>query len=153
MTLEECKLKTIEHINLVRKYIRFFTDKLTDRGEKHDASKLTEDELPYFAEHTDKLNEIEYGSEEYKAELEALKPALEHHYASNTHHPEHFQNGIEDMTLWDIVEMFCDWKASTKRQRTGNILKSIDINAERFNIEPQLKQILINTAKMMEDYE
>jgi hypothetical protein len=153
MTLEECKLKTIEHINLVRKYIRFFTDKLTDRGEKHDASKLTEDELPYFAEHTDKLNEIEYGSEEYKAELEALKPALEHHYASNTHHPEHFQNGIEDMTLWDIVEMFCDWKASTKRQRAGNILKSIDINAERFDIEPQLKQILINTAKMMEDYE
>ena len=153
MTLEECKLKTIEHINLVRKYVRFFTDKLTDRGERHDASKLTDDELPYFAEHTDKLNEIEYGSDEYKAELEALKPALEHHYASNAHHPEHWPDGINNMTLWDICEMFCDWKASTKRQRAGNILKSIDINAERFHIEPQLKQILINTARMMDEHE
>ena len=153
MTLEECKLATIEHINTVRKYIRLFTDKLTNRAENHDASKLTDAELPYFAEHTDRLSEIEYGSEEYKAELEALKPALDHHYAENAHHPEHWPNGITDMTLWDVVEMFCDWKASTKRQRAGNILKSIDLNAERFNIEPQLKQILINTARMMDDHE
>lgn len=153
MTLEECKLATIEHINTVRKYIRFFTDKLTDRGEKHDASKLTDAELPYFAEHTDNLNKIEYGSDEYKAELEALMPALEHHYAENLHHPEHWPNGISDMSLWDLVEMLCDWKASTKRQKSGNILKSIDLNAERFKIDPQLKQILINTAKLMEDYE
>lgn len=153
MTLEECKLKTIEHINLVRKYIRFFTDKLTTRGENHDASKLTDAELPYFAEHTDNLSKIEYGSDEYKAELEALMPALEHHYAENLHHPEHWPNGISDMSLWDLVEMLCDWKASTKRQKSGNILKSIDLNAERFKIDPQLKQILINTAKLMEDYE
>ena len=153
MTLEECKLATIEHINTVRKYMRFFTDKLTNRAENHDASKLTDTELPYFAEHTDKLSEIEYGSDEYRAELEALKPALEHHYAENAHHPEHWPNGIADMTLWDVVEMFCDWKASTKRQRAGNILKSIDLNAERFNIEPQLKQILINTARMMDEHE
>ena len=153
MNIEECKLLTIEHINLVRKYIRVFTDKLTDRGEKHDASKLTDNELPYFAEHTENLGKIEYGSDEYKAELEALAPALEHHYAENAHHPEHWPNGIEDMSLWDVCEMFCDWKASTKRQRAGNILKSIEINAERFHMDNQLKQILINTAKMMEEYE
>ena len=45
MTLEECKLATIEHINMVRKYMRLFTDKLTDRGEKHDASKLTDEDF------------------------------------------------------------------------------------------------------------
>ena len=33
MTLEECKLATIEHINTVRKYIRFFTDKRTEKFE------------------------------------------------------------------------------------------------------------------------
>lgn len=153
MTLEECKLATIDHINMVRKYMRLFTDKLTDRAEKHDNSKLSDEELPYFAEHTDKLSQIEYGSDEYKAELEALKPALDHHYASNTHHPEHWPNGIEDMSLWDICEMLCDWKASTKRQKSGNLLKSIEINAERFKIDNQLKQILINTAKLMEENE
>lgn len=151
MTLEECKLVTIEHIELVRKYIRFFTERLTDRGEKHDASKLTEEELPYFAEHTENLNKIEYGSEEYKAELEALKPALDHHYNSNRHHPEYHKNGIEDMNLIDILEMLCDWKASCERNKNGNLLKSIEINSERFHINEQLTQILINTARLLED--
>lgn len=153
MTLDECKLMTQEHIAKVRKYIRFFTDRLTTRGELHDASKLSEEELPYFTEHTERLNEIEYGSDEYKAELEALKPALEHHYAVNSHHPEHWPNGVNDMSLWDICEMFCDWKASSERVRAGNILKSIETNAERFKIDNQLKQILINTARLMEEHE
>jgi len=44
-----------------------------------------------------------------------MKPALEHHYALYRHHPEHFQNGIDDMNLIDLVEMFADWKASSER--------------------------------------
>ena len=153
MTIDECRYQTLLHIEKVRKYIRFFTDRLTTRGENHDASKLSEEELPYFAEHTERLNEIEYGSDEYKAELEALKPALDHHYAVNSHHPEHWPNGVNDMSLWDICEMFCDWKASAERVRAGNILKSIETNAERFKIDNQLKQILINTARLMEEHE
>lgn len=153
MTLEECKLVTIEHINTVRKYMRFFTDKLTTRAELHDASKLEDPELPLFAEHTEKLNQIEYGSEEYKNELEALKPALDHHYAVNRHHPQHFPEGIEGMNLIDIVELMADWKASSERMNSGNLLKSIEINAKRFNIDEQLTQILINTAKMMDEHE
>ena len=153
MTLDECRVQTQAHIEKVRKYIRFFTDRLTTRGENHDASKLGEEELPYFAEHTDRLNEIEYGSDEYKAELEALKPALDHHYAVNRHHPQHFPDGINGMTLIDLIEMIADWKASTERQKAGNLLKSIEINAKRFGISNQLTQILINTAKIMEENE
>ena len=153
MTLDECRVETQKHIEKVRKYIRFFTDRLTTRGELHDASKLGEEELPYFAEHTERLNEIEYGSDEYKAELEALKPALDHHYAVNRHHPQHFPAGVSDMSLIDLVEMIADWKASSSRTQAGNLLKSIEINAKRFNIDDQLTQILINTAKIMEENE
>ena len=52
------------------------------------------------------------------------------------------------MNLIDIVEMFCDWKAASERQLDGNLLKSIEKNADRFNMDPQLKQILINTENM-----
>lgn len=38
------------------------------------------------------------------------------------------------MNLIDIVEMLADWKASSERQQNGNLLTSIEINAERFNI-------------------
>ncbi len=153
MTIDECRIITQAHIEQVRKYIRFFTEKLTDRGERHDKSKLISPEVELFAEHTERLNQIEYGSEEYKQELEVLKPALEHHYAVNSHHPEHWPHGIEDMSLFDICEMLCDWKASSERNKNGNLLKSIEINAKRFNIDPQLTQILLNTARIMEEHQ
>lgn len=151
MTLDECRYQTLLHIEKVRKYIRFFTDKLTLRGEVHDKSKLQEPELSGFAAHTENLKNIEYNSEEYKQELEELKDTLEHHYSHNRHHPEYYKNGIEGMNILDITEMLCDWKASSERQKNGNLLKSIEINAERFHIDKQLMQILINTAQLLEE--
>ena len=56
------------------------------------------------------------------------------------------------MNLVDIVEMFADWKASSERQNNGNLLISIDKNAERYNIDDQLKKIFINTAKMLDEH-
>jgi len=151
MTLDECRIATQLHIDRVRKYIRFFTDKLTTRGELHDASKMTSPEIELFAEHTENLNKIEYGSDEYKKELDELKPALEHHYSHNRHHPQYHKDGVSGMNLIDIIEMICDWKASSERQKNGNLLRSIEINAERFGIDKQLMQILINTAQLLED--
>ena len=153
LTVAECQVETQKHIEAVRKYIRFMIDKIDMRGVKHDASKLESPEVEVFAEYTPKLNNTTFGSEDYYANLEQMKSALDHHYASNRHHPEHFVNGINDMTLVDILEMFCDWKASTLRHNDGNLLKSIETNAERFNMDGQLKQILINTARMLDEHE
>lgn len=153
MTVAECQVETQRHIETVRKYIRFMIDKIELRGVKHDASKLESPEVELFAEVTPRLAETTYGSEEYNSFLERLKPALDHHYASNRHHPQHFVNGVNDMTLIDIIEMFCDWKASSLRQNDGNLLKSIETNSERFNMDGQLKQILMNTARMIDEHE
>lgn len=153
LTVAECKVETQKHIETVRKYIRFMIDKLDTRGVKHDSSKLESPEVELFAKYTPLLANTTYGSEQYKQQIDGLKPALEHHYATSRHHPEHFKNGIADMTLVDLMEMFCDWKASTLRHNDGNLLTSIDINAERFHIDDQLKQILINTARMIDEHE
>lgn len=153
MTVAECKVVTQKHIETVRKYIRFMTDKITQRGVNHDATKLETPEVELFAEYTNCLSSLVYGSDEYKASLEKLKPALDHHYAKNRHHPEHFDNGVSDMTLIDIIEMFCDWKASTLRHNDGNLLKSIEINSTRFKMDPQLTQIFKNTARMIDEHE
>jgi hypothetical protein len=53
--------------------------------------------------------------------------------------------GINGMTLLDLIEMICDWKAATLRHGDGDIYKSLEINAERFKYSGQLKQILKNT--------
>lgn len=151
MTISECQVETQKHIELVRKFIRLFTDKLTTRGVEHDKLKLKSPEVEIFTEFTPKLAETTYGSDEYKEFLEQMKPALEHHYANYRHHPEHFVDGVNDMNLIDLVEMICDWKASTLRHNDGNLLKSIEINAQRFGMSEQLTQILVNTAKLFDE--
>ena len=151
MTIPECQVETIKHIEKVREVVRVFISKLVTRAIDHDKLKLESPEVEIFAEFTPKLAETTYGSEEYMQFLEEMKPALQHHYANYRHHPEHFEKGINDMNLVDLVEMFCDWKASSMRHNDGNLLKSIDVNATRFNMTSQLKQIFINTAKMYDE--
>jgi hypothetical protein len=50
------------------------------------------------------------------------------------------------MTLIDLMEMLADWKAATERHDDGDLSRSLDIQAERFDISPQLVRILRNTA-------
>ncbi len=148
--IDAMSYQTMLHIQKVVQYINSFITGLISRSEKHDQSKLEPPEAELFAKYTPRLSSLEYGSEEYQESLEALKPALEHHYANNRHHPEHFKNGLEDMNLLDIVEMFCDWKASSERQHGGNLRKSIEDAGKRFGMSPQLVKILENSIELFD---
>lgn len=188
--------ETLDHIVLVRRLIGRAIDNLKARQEAHDLSKLRSPEREAFDEFTPKLAASTYGSEEYYGFLSAMKPALDHHYAANSHHPEHYrwhcpvcslqidddrakvapegpnesgvkycprccrngmiyeselvlrpELGIRGMSLLDILEMLCDWKAATLRHADGDLLKSIEINQRRFGYTDELKSILVVTAK------
>lgn len=151
MTIAECQVETQKHIERVRYYIRRMTDKLTLRGVNHDRVKLESPEVEVFAEYTPRLADTQYDTPEYRECLAGMKPALDHHYANSRHHPEHFAKGIDDMNLIDIMEMICDWKAASERQKDGNLLKSIEQNALRFGYDDQIKRIFMNTAKMLDE--
>ncbi len=137
---------TRKHINRVQDLLDQFADDLDIRGQLHDQSKLEEPEKSVFDEMTPILKGLKYGTDEYTKSLEKVKPALEHHYKNNSHHPEYYENGINDMNLADIVEMYCDWKAAGERTKDGDIHKSIDFNKTRFEMSDQLAQIFHNTA-------
>jgi hypothetical protein len=167
---------TLKHITCVSKYINSLIEALFCRLCNHDTSKLREPEKAVFDEYTPKLAETTYGSDKYKQYLAEMKKALDHHYATNRHHPEHFKkyvcNGcfkeykempdccdvcgysqfqaeadISQMTLIDLCEMVADWKAATLRHGDGDIFKSIEANQGRFKYSDELKQILINTVR------
>ena len=140
---------TLSHICRVRDILNICITELLKRGENHDQTKLDNPELDLFVEYTPKLAACTYGSEEYKQNLDAIKVALVHHYAHNRHHPEHFKDGINDMTLIDLIEMFCDWKAASERHNDGNIRKSIEVNGNRFEMSPQLIKIFENTIEII----
>jgi hypothetical protein len=173
--------ETYKHIQMVQRFIGKVIRDFIRRSEGHDQSKLVSPEVEVFDEFTPKLAGITYGSEEYRACLAAMKPAIDHHNAANDHHPEHFkywecgacskrfpddttwgticdacgcnvneQYGIRGMSLVDLTEMLCDWKAATLRHDDGDIRRSIEINQERFGYSDELKQILINTLPLIE---
>lgn len=144
-TEEDCKKDTIVHINQVREFMMNAARELLKRAIMHDKSKLESPELEVFTEYTPKLRSSTYGSNEYKTFLKEMKVALDHHYANNSHHPEHYDNGINGMDLFDLIEMVCDWKAAVMRHDDGDIYKSLEINKERFKIDEQLYSILKNT--------
>lgn len=144
--MSDQRFKTLRHIEAVRNHLNLCIRELIARGEQHDQSKLQSPEREMFDEFTEKLRGSTYGSEEYKGFLKDMAEPLAHHYANNRHHPEHFKNGIKDMTLIDILEMLCDWKSSSMRHNDGNILKSIEINQKRFEYSEDLRRILENTA-------
>jgi G3E family GTPase len=139
--------ETLKHINKVRENLWNVIRDLDHRAQIHDASKMEAPEREILAENTPKLAKTEYGSADYSKLLEEIKPALDHHYSKNRHHPEHWPQGVDDMNLMDLVELLCDWKAATERNKNGNIRKSIEHNAKRFNLSPQLEKILHNTVR------
>jgi len=143
------KLENIKHIHRVRHYLALMIEELDKRARIHDLSKLESPEAEIYGEYYPDLAKNRYNSPEYKVTLEKIKPALDHHYAKNRHHPQHWPQGVDDMTLIDVLEMLADWKASTERNKDGNIRTSIEANTERFSLSPQLAQIMQNTVREM----
>jgi hypothetical protein len=153
---------TEKHIARVRQLLMQVEQRLHHRAIVHDASKLLSPEKEMFDEYTPKLAEVEYGSDEYTAAIAAMGEALEHHYAHNSHHPEHFENGIWGMSLLDLIEMLVDWQAASERHRkpmpaapgrpeapeyVTNIERSIVLNQRRFRYGDEVRAILVNTAR------
>ena len=144
--MRESEKETIKHIRRVQQLLNEVVANLMERARVHDTSKLEDPEAEVFDKCTAKLKGLTYGSDEYKACLAEMKPALDHHYANNRHHPEHWAVGIQDMSLLDLIEMIVDWKAATERHADGCIKKSLEINQERFGYSNELKFIFNNTV-------
>lgn len=139
---------TLRHSRRVGQLVLQLVKDLLDRAVTHDLSKTQTPELEAFNEYTPALAASTYGTDGYRATLAAMKPALDHHYAANRHHPEHFgPDGVGGMTLVDLVEMLADWKAATERHADGSLPRSLGLNRERFGISDQLAAVLENTAR------
>jgi hypothetical protein len=108
----------------------------------HDASKLRQPELDGFVALHDIFRRHGYGSPEYVASL--ASGTVQHHYAANDHHPEHYPNGVQGMSLMALMEMLADWKAASERYQDPAHAR-LRLNLARFGIGDELAAILKNT--------
>jgi hypothetical protein len=146
VTRDDVIRSTAEHIVKVGMHLSAVIHRLALKAVTHDASKWSPEEWPSFEKATPKLADVEYGTPEYKALLQDIRPAVDLHQKRNAHHPESSPEGIAGMTLLDLIEMLCDWKAATERNKDGDILKSLEHARKRWEISDQLYSILLLTV-------
>lgn len=144
---------TTAHIEQVRLLCEVAARDLSTRGQTHDASKFLPVERDIFEANTHRRDSVAFGSSAYYAHLARVKPALDHHYAVNRHHPEHFEDGIQGMNLLDLLEMTCDWMAVTLTDTNdlSPVYRSIDVNQDRFGYSDELSTMLKQTVVALRD--
>ncbi len=141
----DCTKDVMQHKEMVASWLHNFASLLKGRAETHDNSKLKDPiEKAMFDEWTPELRTRTFGTDHYKQALDAMGEGVKLHYKANRHHPEHYENGVNGMTLVDLVEMVCDWMAAAQKRNAY-----VDLNhaTERFGLSPQLVDIIANTLR------
>jgi hypothetical protein len=140
-----------------RYYVSFFLMKLIEdlflRSNVHDVSKHSDEEFEGFRKSIYYLKGP-WGQENRPPEiLEQLNESLQIHYKRNDHHPEHFENGMEDMDLVQLLELIADWRAAMIGQDNHDIDETIATGQERFGYPDFMAKILKNTLIKIRQYE
>ena len=150
MNTTSAEIITRAHMQRVAALLGEAAIELIKRGARHDLSKLTPQELgplQSLQDHIAVHGQAAYGTPEYEAHRQLLAPMTAHHYANNTHHPEHYPEGVAGMDLFDLIEMFFDWKAAS--ERGGESAMNLSHSVKAYAIPPMLESILRNTAARM----
>ncbi len=137
---------TLLHMREVDENMQKVIGELQQRASSHDNTKLQETEFDAFLTTREDFKKASYGTPEYQKCIDAIKPAIDHHYKHNRHHTQHTEKGVNGMTLIDLIEMLADWKAAERRAANKQTLEDTFSKAcEKYGIKPQLAHILQNT--------
>lgn len=109
---------------------------LIRRGVSHDNSKFSKDEFDKLVNITTSNSEKCFRDASVSLS-EKERKAIEHHWKSNRHHPEYFNNS-DDMTELDIIEMVCDWAARSEQYGTELLDFVQERQRNRFNFSEGL---------------
>lgn len=140
---------TILHVGEVAENLEVCASNLRQRGFAHDRTKFKALEFDAFVSTREKFKKANFGTPEYQACIDIIKPAVDSHYANNSHHTGYYQNGIKDMSLLDILEMVCDWKAANRRSPDLDFDESINRCVKKYNISPELEKIIRTTLQQL----
>ena|SRR5260221_9161555 len=138
----------VDHKGRVAGYLQMVANALFRRAAIHDNSKFMPEEYEPYDKAFPELQKYAFGTKELQAVYDKIRPALQHHFAFNDHHVEHFEHGVNDMTLIQLIEMVCDWLAASERSKTS-IEMGLEINKEKYGIDDQTFAIILNTARQL----
>lgn len=134
----------LKHKESVKNRLLFLIAELKKRADVHDDSKLRSPEVNYLIE-MDKEGKVKYGSDAYFEKMKRWECFFNHHYKENTHHPDHYQLGVDDMNIADLCEYMIDVVSYFEDLHVADAINTIDAQQERFGLSDQLANVLKNT--------
>lgn len=144
-------VKILHHKNKVSSLLKKLSRSLAERADTHDNSKFEPDEFEGFCQLDAYRNhqKEEYGSKTYEAGMK--NDAVKLHLSRNSHHIEYWPNGLDDMSLADVIEMLIDWEVARQvRDTEQDINVTWQTRQKRFNLSDVETGFLRMTWERME---
>lgn len=142
---------TLKHQKRVAEWMNVAVMELIERMVNHDHSKFSSSEKDFYIDPVYELNtqEVPYGSDRYKELTKQMGDGWKHHKLANDHHPEHFgDNPFDQMNLFQLLEMCCDWIAASERRSNDPTAPLVRYEDEH-GMSKQLALILKHTINSM----
>jgi hypothetical protein len=115
----------------------------------HDLSKYRWREAKWFATTNEKMKVTKPNTPEYDELRRMIDQGISAHYEANSHHPEHYKDGINGMSFVDEIEMLFDWNAASKRNVSGDPLMFIHESRGRFKHSEDRANFYVKAIKWM----
>jgi hypothetical protein len=148
-TAFEVLTDTLIHVSEVQENLEVMIHDLKVRGINHDRSKFQEPEFSTFCETRPEFKKVNFGTKEYDAVVDKARLAVTHHHLSNRHHTAFYANGVQGMTLLDILEMLADWKAASRRSPGLSFADSLSRAFKKYEINETMQQFILNTIQYL----
>ena len=143
--------RVTRHIMTVQSRMRAIARRILNRADSHDLSKFAPDELGGMIEIDAIAEESGLNSPQY---MEAIKgPAIGLHRSRHSHHPEFHSDGIKDMSLLDLIEMVCDWKAANQVRGHPEGRQSVNMMIRRLELKDEYRFVVLLVADMVDELE
>lgn len=135
----------IKHIRSVRFKMGLLANLIRKRSRSHDSFKFKEDILTVLSNYNLQLS-IAIDEDE----ILNLEKKIELINTRNAKHPAFHKNGINNMTLVDIIEMFSDWLIIAEEKNLDTV-EFLEDNCKQFKISSQVLNIFINTLPLIKN--
>lgn len=134
---EEAKvlITLLRHHRQVSYLLRELARQLENRADLHDLSVLELDEFEGRVEIQHVARKYPYDSPEYRESIKD-NTSLQLHYSRNSHHPEHYPNGVDGMSFIDFIEMTIDWLGASRTYRNTSFEDGLKDQIRRFKLQP-----------------
>ena len=129
---------------LVQDKLSTVARELISRGRTHDNSALGSPEIEVYHRFFSEYRKYKIGDPRKDEVFAQMAEAIGHHFQYNDHHPEHFENGINDMDLIQLMQFTADIMSWSEQEQV-DIFEILPMIRDKCGMVDQVYNLICNT--------